>query len=372
MAAFGHESGLGLHPGGHQRAVEIFALAAGHDVVLLAVEDDDGRTVLRHVCGCAEAAVLVGLAAELGVQQHVLGAVVAHLEMVATRHGRQVDGARPVAGGAHRARLAEMAAQRALQVEAHLAHGGRLLPTGGGSRRGQVSARGEAADGHEARVEMILSGLTAHKADDGANVVQLGRPLGVHARTVVGAHHGIARREQRLDDGAQVGGTLAVVVEPRAAVDVYHHGVGVVRLFGQVDVARVERLAVGGVVHVLPLLAGLQLHFRQLHSAEASCGLGHGGSSEKHCTNDNGKQSLLHLFLVFSCKVRLFPSHRVADMLQRLSDLPPFSRVGQQTCVCHGILRHSRPAHRPFIRRESCRCASGGVRPRSRWRRTRP
>ena len=84
--------------------------------------------------------------------------------------------------------------------------------------------------------------------------MNLGRPLGIHARTVVRAHHGIAGIEQGLDDGTQVGGTLAAVAEPRTTVDVDDHGITCLLLLGQIDVAGVERLVVAGIVNVLPLL----------------------------------------------------------------------------------------------------------------------
>mgnify|MGYP002623549365 CR=1 FL=1 len=74
---------------------------------------------------------------------------------------------------------------------------------------------------------------------------------------LLGADHGIARIEQALDDRAEIGGTLAVVVEPGAAIDVDHHGITGLLLFGQVDVAGVVRLVVASIVHVFPLLAGL-------------------------------------------------------------------------------------------------------------------
>ena len=104
-----------------------------------------------------------------------------HHHVLAAVHSGQVDGARPVTGGTYRARLAEEIAQVALEVNAHLAHRGCLLSTGSGSCRSQVTAGGEAARSNKPRVEMVFLSLTTHEADDGTDVVDLCRPLRVHA-----------------------------------------------------------------------------------------------------------------------------------------------------------------------------------------------
>ena len=49
MTAFGNEGGLGLYSCSLQRLEESLSLAAGHNVILLTVEDDDRRIVLIHI-----------------------------------------------------------------------------------------------------------------------------------------------------------------------------------------------------------------------------------------------------------------------------------------------------------------------------------
>ena len=67
VTALGNEGCLGLDTGCLQDLIELPALTAGNDVVLLTMEDDDGRGVGIHVGRGAEAAVLVGLLREFGV-----------------------------------------------------------------------------------------------------------------------------------------------------------------------------------------------------------------------------------------------------------------------------------------------------------------
>ena len=145
-----------------------------------------------------------------------------------------------------------------------------LGAAGSGRDGGEVTTRRKTAGGNERGVELVLLSLTANKAHHGPDVVNLGRPLGVHAAAVVGAHHGIAGAQQGFHDGAQVGCAFTIVTEPGAAVDVDHDGVGRLLLTWQVDVARVVRLVVAGIVHVLPLLGGLKVCIRGLEAAKAS------------------------------------------------------------------------------------------------------
>ena len=67
---------------------------------------------------------------------------------------------------------------------------------------------------------------------------------------MVGGHHGIARIEQSLADGAEVGHSLGIVAVPRAAVDVDDNRVTLLLLFGEIDVEAVIDLAVSGIVHI--------------------------------------------------------------------------------------------------------------------------
>ena len=174
--------------------------------------------------------------------------------MVATVHGCQVDGTRPVAGSIDSTALVGEVTQAALQVDGQRAYGSLLLSAGSGCRRCQMSTAGETAGGNERRVELVLGSLTAYEANYSFDVVQLCRPFGVHAGTVVRTYYGIACIQQRFDDGAKVGHPLAAVVEPCAAVDVNNDRIGCLFFLGQIDVAGVVWLVVTCIVDVLPLL----------------------------------------------------------------------------------------------------------------------
>ena len=220
------------------------------------MENDDGGRVSANIVGGTQAAVLVRLLGQLRVEQHILGAVLAHRHVVAAVHRCQIYRSRPVAGGIHRAALAREPAYRALQVDVVCAHLCLLDTAGRSGSRSQVSTRRKTAGGNKRGIELIFLGLAAHETNHGTYVVDLCRPLGIHARTVVGTNHCIAGIEQGLHDGAQVGHTLTVVAEPRTAVDVNHHGIAVLHLLGQVDVAGVISLVIAGIVHILPFLRG--------------------------------------------------------------------------------------------------------------------
>ena len=84
--------------------------------------------------------------------------------------------------------------------------------------------------------------------------MQLGRPLGIHAATVVRTYHSIAGIEQSLHDGTKVGSALAVIAEPGTTVDMNNDGIAFCLLLGQIDVAGVVCLVVTGIVYVFPLL----------------------------------------------------------------------------------------------------------------------
>ncbi len=238
------------------------------------MEDDDGRVVLVDILDGTETAILVRLLVEFRLQQHVLGAVLAHGDMLAAVHSGEVYGTRPVAGGIHGTALVEIVADSAFQVDVNSTHLGLLQTRRGSGDRRQVTTGRESAGGDERRVELVLRSLTTHEADDGTDVVNLGRPLGIDAAAVVGAYDGIACIQQRLADGAEVGHALAAVAEPGTAVDVDDDGVGGSLLFGQVDVTGVVGLVVAGIVDVLPLLRGFQFRLL-LEAAKASGRLCH-------------------------------------------------------------------------------------------------
>ena len=134
-----HEGSLGLHTGSLQRLEELLTLTAGHHIVLLAVEDDHWRVVLIHIGRGTQTQVLIRLLGQLRVEQHVLRTVLTHLHRLAAIHIRQVDRARPVAGGIHGTALVQIVTHVALQVDVHRTHLGLLRTTGGGSRRGEVT-----------------------------------------------------------------------------------------------------------------------------------------------------------------------------------------------------------------------------------------
>ena len=174
--------------------------------------------------------------------------------MLTTVHSGEVDGARPVAGSIDSTALLEIVAKRAFQLDIHRTHLGMTVTTGGGSNRSQVTTRRKTAGSDERGIELILLGLTTHEADDGTDVVQLGRPLGIHAGTVVRTYHGIASIKQRLANSTEVSHTLAVVAEPSTAIDMNHNGIAGSLLFGQIDVAGVIGLVVADIVYIFPLL----------------------------------------------------------------------------------------------------------------------
>ena len=97
------------------------------------MEDDDGRIILVDIVYGAESDILVGLLAELRLQQHILRTVLAHRHVFATVHSRKVHRSRPVTSRIDGAGLVGIGSQRTLQVEFHLTDGGRLQTTGGSS-----------------------------------------------------------------------------------------------------------------------------------------------------------------------------------------------------------------------------------------------
>ena len=65
MTAFGHEGGLGLYSCSLQRLEESLSLAAGHNVILLTVEDDDRRIVLIHIGIGTQTEILIRFLSQL-------------------------------------------------------------------------------------------------------------------------------------------------------------------------------------------------------------------------------------------------------------------------------------------------------------------
>ena len=272
---------------------ELLTLAAGHYIVLLTVENDDGRVVLVHIGGGAQTKVFVGLGGKFGIEQHVLRTVVAHSHVFTTIHCREIDGTRPVASRINGTALVGVLSQSAFEVDVHRAHLGLLGTAGGGSDGSQMTAGRETAGSDERGVELVLLGLASDEANDGTNVMNLCRPLGVHAGTVVGANYSVTCIEQSLDDGAQVGCALTVVAEPCASVDVDDYGIGGLLLLRQIDIAGVIGLTVAYIVDVFPLLACLQCNLRHLETAESSLRLSHTCQRQE---GQNKEQCFSHFF----------------------------------------------------------------------------
>ena len=74
-----------------QKLIEFLTLTNRNDIILLTMEDDNGRVVLVNILNGAEAAVFVGFLIDFGLQQHILRAVLAHSDMIATVHSCKVN-----------------------------------------------------------------------------------------------------------------------------------------------------------------------------------------------------------------------------------------------------------------------------------------
>ena len=114
VTTFCRECGLGLHTSGLQQFEELLTLAVGHDIVLVAVEDDYWRIVGIDIVHGTQAEIFVGLLCEFRGQQHVLRTVVAHLHMFAAVHRREVYRTAPVAGCINGTALVEVVAYGSL------------------------------------------------------------------------------------------------------------------------------------------------------------------------------------------------------------------------------------------------------------------
>ena len=135
-----------------------------------------------------------------------------------------------------------------------------------------MTARRESTGGDERFVKLILFGHSAYKADYSLDVVNLCRPFGITAGTMVGANNCVTGIEQSFDDGSQICNSLTVVAEPRAAIDVNNNGIGFLLFLGQIDIAGMVGFVVACIVHIFPFLGGFQFCLH-LESAEAACGL---------------------------------------------------------------------------------------------------
>ena len=134
----------------------------------------------------------------------------------------------------------------------------------------------ETAGSNERSVELIFLGLTTYKTNDGTDVMNLGRPLGIHTTAMVGAYDGIASLQQRLHNGTQVGSTLAAVREPSTTIDMDDHWIGCFLFFRQIDVTGMVGLIIASIVNIFPLLRGGEICFRCLEATKTSGRLCHG------------------------------------------------------------------------------------------------
>ena len=117
--------------------------------------------------------------------------------------------------------------------------------------------------------------------------MELGRPLGIHAATVVRTYHGITCIKQGLHDGSEVGSALAVIAEPGTTIDMNHDRIGSSLFLRQINVTGVIRLVVTGIVDILPLLTGFEfcLLLEATKSTEASSWLSFATNSQQTATN---------------------------------------------------------------------------------------
>ena len=128
---------------------------------------------------------------------------------------------------------------------------------------------------------MILLSLTTYKADDGTDIVNLCGPLSIHAGTMVRAYYCITVIKQRLYDGAEVGHTLAAIAKPCATIDMDNDRIALCLFLRQIDVTSMIGFIIACIVHVLPLLRGLQFYLRSLETTKASSGLCHSANSSQ-------------------------------------------------------------------------------------------
>ena len=65
MTALWHKGCLCLHASSLQCLVELLTLTAGYHIILLTMEDDDGRAILIDIAGSTQTEILVGLLGQL-------------------------------------------------------------------------------------------------------------------------------------------------------------------------------------------------------------------------------------------------------------------------------------------------------------------
>ena len=132
-----------------------------------------------------------------------------------------------------------------------------------------MTTRREAAGCNKRGIKLILLSFTTHKTDDGTNVMNLRRPLGIHTGTVVRTNYCITCLQQRLTDSTQVSSTLTAVAEPCTAIDMNDYRIRRFLNLWQVDIAGMICLTITYVVDILPFLRGLKFNLL-LKTAKAS------------------------------------------------------------------------------------------------------
>ena len=202
MIALCREGCLSLDTCCLQQFIELLTLTIGNHTIFVTMENDDRGCVGADILCGTETQVLIGLFREFRSEQHVLRTILAHGHVFATIHSGQVYRTRPVASGIHSTELIGIFTQVALKVECNTAYSSCLHTTSGCCDRGQVTTTGESAGSDKRGVKLVSLCFATNKAYHGTDVVYLGRPWGIDARTVIRTNHSVTCVQQTFDDGA--------------------------------------------------------------------------------------------------------------------------------------------------------------------------
>ena len=121
VTTFGHKCCLALHTGSLQHGIELHTLAAGHHIVLLAMEDDNRHIGRIDIMRCAQTDILVGLVGQpSATQENILRARRSEGHMLAAFHVGEIDRTRPVARRVDETALVGVVAHSTFDVDALL------------------------------------------------------------------------------------------------------------------------------------------------------------------------------------------------------------------------------------------------------------
>ncbi len=254
-------AGEGLEPDGHalclQRGFKLQALRIGHEGVVRAVQDEEGRAVFADVVHGAHGIGLrfvVELGADergVGIARCVEGEDVLHVFVLGSllHDGAEIGGAVNVNHGLHAIGLIQMAADGWKG----------LFATGSADERGEMTTRGT-TDGTEViSVEVVLLRVRPQPANGGLAVLNLRRKDGFLAETILYARHGIAFEHHRGNGAREF-----VSRTPSAAVNVHDEWQRFIRRFlREVDVELLRLITAFDVGDVL-----LEFDARRQLSAE--------------------------------------------------------------------------------------------------------